>query len=123
MQPAPISGMLFWRRRIMNLVSMERMIVLKLMRINIQRMRTRPGVWLAPIIAGALVCASIEWRTRAAVQDLTVTASFAAESPVTPQEQIEFKLSRGLEPSEGRLAVLIGQTDLTTLFKAEELSL
>src|SRR5262245_12162946 len=74
-------------------------------------------------IASLPACAFIERRTRAANQDLIVTASFAAETPVTPGEQIEFRLSRGLQPSEGRLAVLIGQTDLTALFVAEEQSI
>ena len=97
--------------------------MLKLTLRNIRRMMTWPGLWQGPIVAILVTCAFIEWRTHAAIQDLTVTSSFAAEIPVTPNEQIELRLSRGLQPSEGRLAVLIGQTDLTTLFAAEELSM
>ncbi len=78
------------------------------------------GAWLAAGAAGLLVCAFIDWRTRAAIQDLTVTTSFANENPVTPGEQIELRLSRPLQPSEGRLAVMIGQTDLTSLFTVSE---
>jgi hypothetical protein len=90
-------------------------------RLNIFRLKQLwPGAWLAMGAASLLTCALIDWRTRAAIQDLTVTASFAAEQSVAPGEHIKLRLSRSLRPSEGRLAVLIGQTDLTSLFTVAE---
>ena len=48
--------------------------------------------------------------------ELTVTASFSEKQFVKPSEQIELLLSRGLKESEGTVAVLIGFTDVTSLF-------
>ena len=47
---------------------------------------------------------------------LTVSPSFAGTGKVRPNDQIEFNLSRALEPSEGSLALFIGDTDVTRLF-------
>lgn len=62
------------------------------------------------------------WRVRAA-QELAVTANFAGKESVAPDELIELTLSRPLTASEGRVAVLIGATDLSALFTAQGLSL
>ena len=54
--------------------------------------------------------------------DLTVKASFDGKT-VLPEDAIELTLNRQPSPAEGRLAVLIGQTDLTELFVIEGNSL
>jgi hypothetical protein len=51
-----------------------------------------------------------------------VQASFA-DKTVAPDEPIELTLSRELAPNEGRLAVIIGATDLTDLFLVSAKSL
>jgi hypothetical protein len=53
-------------------------------------------------------------------QDLTVNASFKDKPSVARSEAISLILSRGLKPSEGKLAVFIGHTDVTTLFSPAE---
>ncbi|HXG65158.1 MAG TPA: hypothetical protein VNO70_08620 [Blastocatellia bacterium] len=67
--------------------------------------------WLPAALIGALA--------QATPQELTVSASFT-EKPVAPDERIELRLNRPLQQGEGRLAVLIGQADLTSLFAAVE---
>jgi hypothetical protein len=70
-------------------------------RLDIFRLkRLWPGVWLAMSAASLLIYALVDWRTRAAIQDLIVTASFAAEESVVPGEQIELRRSRSLQPSK-----------------------
>jgi hypothetical protein len=48
--------------------------------------------------------------------DLKITASIENAQPIAPDDKIELRLSRELRRSEGRLAILIGQSDLTSLF-------
>ena len=73
-----------------------------------------------------LVWASIYLATDGAAQqqtaqpELVVQASFNAQIPVSPDAQIELRLNRPLANAEGRVAVLLGQTDLTALFIATE---
>jgi hypothetical protein len=55
-------------------------------------------------------------------QSLLIAASFA-DKVVNPDESIELLLSRPEEKSEGRLAVIIGTTDVTTVFTHEKLKL
>lgn len=55
-------------------------------------------------------------------QDLTVTASFDGKT-VSPGEAIELTLNRQPSPTEGRIAVVVGSTDLTDLFIADGTSL
>lgn len=55
-------------------------------------------------------------------QDLTVQASFDGKT-VASGEAIELTLNRQPSPTEGRLAVVVGQTDLTDLFVADGNSL
>jgi len=61
---------------------------------------------------------------RAAAQErsLLITASFA-DKVVRPDEPIELLLSRAEENSEGRLAVMIGTTDVSNVFTQEKLKL
>jgi hypothetical protein len=47
---------------------------------------------------------------------LEVTANFAGRESVATEETIELRLNRPLLPSRERLAVFIGQTDMTSLF-------
>ena len=56
------------------------------------------------------------------VQELTVTASFDGKT-VAPDEIIELTLNRQPLPAEGRIAIVVGQTDLTDLFIADGTSL
>jgi len=55
-------------------------------------------------------------------QDLTVQAGFDGKT-VTPEEAIELTLNRPVSPAEGRIAVVVGSTDLTDLFVVEGASL
>lgn len=56
------------------------------------------------------------------VQELTVTASFDGKT-IAPDEIVQLTLSRLVSPAEGRIAIVIGQTDLTDLFIADGTSL
>jgi hypothetical protein len=56
-------------------------------------------------------------------QDLSVKASFADKPSIAPNERIDLHLNRPLQSAEGRLAVLIGQTDLTAFFTLGETTL
>lgn len=95
-----------------------------------------PALWLLalPLV---LACASGQFTILAAERDLgprsftagadelplTVTASFSAQQFVKPREQIELLLNRELKEAEGKAAVLIGLTDVTSLFTQEKLRL
>ena len=50
------------------------------------------------------------------IQDLQITAGFGDEW-LSYNQSIKLNLSRPLQPSEGRLAVFIGDTDMTDLFE------
>ncbi|MFQ5677497.1 MAG: hypothetical protein ACE5G1_16530, partial [bacterium] len=56
-------------------------------------------------------------------QDLQVQASFSGDQWVTRGETITLWLSRPVEPSEGQLAVFIGEADMTALFVSSRDSL
>src|SRR5262245_39475067 len=56
-------------------------------------------------------------------QILTVQAGFTDKQPVAPDEAIELTLNRPLTQGEGRLAVVIGSSDLTDLFAISARSL
>ncbi|MFN2384327.1 MAG: hypothetical protein ABR559_08715 [Gemmatimonadota bacterium] len=60
---------------------------------------------------------------RALAQDLTVTTNLPQEGFVERQHVIELTLSRPLDPAVERLAVFIGPTDVTDLFRSETGSL
>jgi hypothetical protein len=55
-------------------------------------------------------------NTQANTNQLTISAPFADQT-LAPHSQIELYLSRALSPNEGRLAVLIGSTDITGLIE------
>jgi hypothetical protein len=78
----------------------------------------KPGARLAIGLVAWLACANAGLLVRAQSQELTVSASFADKQSVTPLEQIELRLNRPLLSTEGKLAVFIGQTDVTTLLTA-----
>jgi hypothetical protein len=84
----------------------------------------KPRAWL---VAGLACLLSIFYvgggRQVRAAQEMTITASFAGKESVAPDEPIELTLSRPLLAAEGRVAVLIGATDLSGLFAAQGLSL
>jgi hypothetical protein len=50
------------------------------------------------------------------MQAVTVQASFADKQSIAPDEPIELTVGRPLAAGEGRLAVLVGATDMTDLF-------
>src|SRR5438128_2533139 len=55
--------------------------------------------------------------------EITVSASFADKPSVPPTESIELIFSRPLGELDGRVAVLIGTTDVTSLFTKDKLRL
>src|ERR1700740_2009638 len=52
-----------------------------------------------------------------------VTANFVDKSAVNPLEDIELSLNRASSEREERIAVLIGTTDVSSLFKQDKLRL
>jgi hypothetical protein len=78
-------------------------------------------VWLALFCCGFALMLLVGSSTRAWAQgDLQITASFTQEPPVTPDTPIELRLSRALSASEGRLAIVIANADVTSLFISNE---
>lgn len=81
-------------------------------------------------VLSLFVCVQLIWSAQAQtsvtesttneIQNLTVTASFADKASITPDTPIELNLSRPLQTSEGKLAIIIGQTDVTALFSQTE---
>src|SRR5262245_25370091 len=55
-------------------------------------------------------------RQESNTQALTVHAGFADKQSITPDAPIELTVNRPLAQGEGRLAVVVGGTDLTDLF-------
>lgn len=55
-------------------------------------------------------------------EEIQITADFT-DKEISPNERIELRLSRDLEAGEGRFAVFVGITDLTSLFTVEPNSL
>ncbi|MBI3653493.1 MAG: hypothetical protein HY231_20885 [Acidobacteria bacterium] len=60
--------------------------------------------------------AFVQSHAAAPANDLQITLNLADHQTLLPNDKIELRLSRELKKSEGRLAILIGQTDLTSLF-------
>lgn len=84
---------------------------------------TRPANARASAIALCLAAAlSLTYLSESAsanhAQDLIVRASFEGRA-VSPGEAIELTLNRQVSASEGRIAIVVGSTDLTALFVAE----
>jgi hypothetical protein len=80
-------------------------------------------VFAAVIILLSITSLARDWESENTSQDATpplvVTANFA-DVEVDSTFAIGFKLSRPLHAGEGRLAILIGQTDFTNLFTPGE---
>src|SRR2546421_2928958 len=89
----------------------------------------RPSLELLAIAFGLIIVATVifcERKVRAWApddQELTVTATFVGKEFVRPDEQIELTLSRAVKETEVRLAILIGDTDVSSLFAREHLRL
>lgn len=75
--------------------------------------------WIRVFVTVALIASLVFMQTIQAEESLTVTASFSEMNVVLPDETIEISLSRTLTKDE-RVAVLIGTTDMTEFFKADE---
>lgn len=78
---------------------------------------------LAGLLCLAIGFAATDTRSEAGTQELTITGSFAGRESIASVEPIELRLSRPLRPEEGRLAILIGRADVTSLFTPADLSL
>ena len=79
--------------------------------------RRSPGTAIL-ILAGALqTAAGQDSATATATVPLVVTGSFAPTTWVRGDSSVTLSLSRPTTPVEGRLAVLIGSTDVTALFE------
>ncbi len=73
-------------------------------------------ILFACVNAGIFVQAFEQTNSTAPASDLKITASIVDGRAISPEDKIELKLSRDLKKNEGRLAILIAQTDLTSLF-------
>jgi hypothetical protein len=81
-----------------------------------RRLRSMAALALATLLA----CGAAHPLVQAKSQGPTVTASFADGNPVGSREQIKLRMSR---PPDQKLAVLIGHTDMTALFRPSDLDL
>jgi chemotaxis protein histidine kinase CheA len=90
-----------------------------------------PRALLAVALAGLLACANASLLQSVFAQatsgasnpsgaPLTISTSFADKQQIAPDAQIELRLSRALGKADGRLAVVIKQTDVTNLFTSLE---
>src|SRR5438128_1856840 len=67
-------------------------------------------------VAATTLAGSVRGNPRtSSTQDPIINASFT-DRVVKPDERIELELNRSLRTAEGRLAVFIGTTDVTSLF-------
>src|SRR5215510_10660369 len=85
---------------------------------------TTPGltVLTAALLTAILAFTPAPNLVRAYQQALKVSANFA-DKLMAPTETLELQLSRSLQSAEGKLAIIIGQTDFTNLFTSNENSL
>jgi len=94
----------------------------------------RPGTMLAVALVCLLACANanllggvLAQETQSASEKsavtFAVTASFADKNQVAPDEQIELRLNRAPGKAEGRIGVVINQTDISNLFTSIETTL
>jgi len=75
------------------------------------------------VTACVAVFAGFFWLQASRVQandDLAVTASFNSQTPQTPNTPIELHLSRALKADEGRIAIVIDHSDVTSLFVIDD---
>jgi hypothetical protein len=87
----------------------------KLLTKKISLSRFSPAASLVAGVALLLILLSAELFGQTGPPEIKVDPSFA-ERPVATNEQIELLLNRRLQESEGRLAILIGVTDVSSLF-------
>ena len=87
--------------------------------------RAHLSVSLSIVLAGLSLATITSAQTSVSTQERSafITASFADKQSVRPDEWIELELSRELKESESRIAVLIGTTDVTSLFARDGLRL
>src|SRR5258708_6380334 len=72
---------------------------------------------VASFCLSMVVCSLWLQTNRAQTQSgLTVTATFNAETSLTPDTPLELHLSRPLKPEEGRITVMMDRVDVTSLF-------
>ncbi|MGH9752823.1 MAG: hypothetical protein ACREA2_08560 [Blastocatellia bacterium] len=72
-----------------------------------------------PVFNLFAICALVCVSTASRADDLTIRAAFDGKASVTSNEKIELSLSRALQPADGSLAVLIGDTDVTGMLMME----
>jgi hypothetical protein len=97
---------------------------------NIRLTRIRLAALLALSLIIALASINARLITGAKAQDqveqagqISITPSFSADKAVTPDQRIEFTLSRAVNSKEGRLALMLGATDITRLIISSETKL
>ncbi len=71
-------------------------------------------VWLTLFLC--LVVASSSVEKVLAVDELVVTPNFNVAQPIKDDTPISFNLSRELRNTDGRIAIVVGPTDVTSLF-------
>lgn len=72
----------------------------------------------ARLITGAKAQAQAEQS-----QQISITSSFSLDTAITPDQRIEFTFNRTVTPKDGRLAVMLGATDITRLLISSETKL
>src|SRR5215510_10171871 len=85
--------------------------------------RIKPDKLWAIVLLATLTCSLANIFINVYAQDLSVTANFADKPSITVNEPIQLQLNRPLQAAEGRIAVLIGQTDMTAFFATTEQTL
>src|SRR6267142_1670068 len=68
------------------------------------------------VLLPALVLSMVFTTSAQPTEDLKITVNFTPDRPVTPDTNIELRLSRALKEGEGRIAVIINHSDITSLF-------
>jgi hypothetical protein len=84
--------------------------------------KTKLGFLAAIFLLGCLAPLPFTVQSQAQNGDIEITANFA-EKEVASNEKIELRLNRSLQNDEGRIAVILNDTDLTALFVGETNSL
>jgi hypothetical protein len=85
-------------------------------------MRLRTKAILILVLASLLLCVNIAPMVQAwsnypsSEDDLKITATLQEGQPLKPDDKLELQLNRSLNKAENRLAILLGQTDITGLF-------
>src|SRR5947209_18702311 len=86
---------------------------------NARREKARRGIAVQLLLGLAalslLGAARLPWRAAVQGEPLRVTANFSAQQAVTPTSQLELRTTRALNADEGRLAIFVGETDVTAL--------